>query len=666
MSITSLLQTAHSIINSTSASQAAIGQNIAGMDDPNYHKIVTTLTATQNGVSARFTRAYNQYTERSFINEATSQHRWTTQNQLLTNIQSLFNESGETKGIGKTLTQFFTSWSGLSTTPSNSGSKVEVIEVAKTLAQLLQNTHTSITKEQEDTRANIEADVAKVNSLLEEIASLNQLIATNPNNNFTLLDKRDSLTRELSEYIDITIVNSSEDSYTLTTKSGYTLVSGDSAYSLELKNNMVLSNLTTNSTYTGTVNFSGSSAYEYTVEVITGGPIGTAEIRVSIDGGKTWLINPETGNTTFHTSPSPNNPIKIGDLEIWFNAGAGNLTVGDSFTLIPKLGLFWQSTTSSIVNITPQMYGDGTENSSRVTGGSLAGLFTFMDSNAGIYKNKLDTFAKELIWNVNRMYSQGASSTVTSIFGTQSVQSTRANLSSIQTGLPYGNRLQQGNFIIYEQDVTGTLTPHTITFDPQTQSLENLRDAITASSANITATISDGKLNISTTNGSSLAFGEDETGILAALGINTFFTGSDALTIGVNPVLVQNPSLINTGKVIDGAIKIGDNSIALSIAGLQNETIQITDVFGNTTKSTLFEYYTAIASKVGADISSSQFQADYYKTQAAFWYAKGQSEYGVSQDEELMSSMEMQNLYIAGTKLIDTARSMLDSLLSVI
>ena len=289
-----------------------------------------------------------------------------------------------------------------------------------------------------------------------------------------------------------------------------------------------------------------------------------------------------------------------------------------------------------------------------------------MDSNAGIYKNKLDTFAKELIWNVNRMYSQGASSTVTSIFGTQSVQSTRANLSSIQTGLPYGNRLQQGNFIIYEQDVTGTLTPHTITFDPQTQSLENLRDAITASSANITATISDGKLNISTTNGSSLAFGEDETGILAALGINTFFTGSDALTIGVNPVLVQNPSLINTGKVIDGAIKIGDNSVALSIAGLQNETIQITDVFGNTTKSTLFEYYTAIASKVGADISSSQFQADYYKTQAAFWYAKGQSEYGVSQDEELMSSMEMQNLYIAGTKLIDTARSMLDSLLSVI
>ncbi|MDE7469026.1 MAG: hypothetical protein K2M30_01925 [Desulfovibrionaceae bacterium] len=666
MSITSLLQTANSIINTASAAQMAVGQNTAGMNDPNYHRVTTTLIAKQNGVSARFTRAYNQYTERSFISEATSQYRWTTQNQLLTNIQSLFNESGERDGIGKTLTQFFTSWSGLSTNPSSTGSKVEVIEVAKTLSQLIQNTYTSIMKEQDDARSHIESDVRKVNSILDEIASLNRLISTNSGNNFTLLDKRDSLTRELAQYIDVSIVNSSEDTYTLTTKSGYTLVSGDSAYSLELKSNVVSSDLIANSTYTGSVNFTGSSAHEYKIETVQGGAIGTAQIRISIDGGKTWITNPATGDTVFTTTSDPTTPIKAGELELWFDAGKGALSTGDSFTIVPKLGLFWSSTTSSLINITPQTYADGTENTSRVTGGSLGGLFAFKDGNAGTYKNQLDTFAKELIWNVNRIYSQGASATMTTISGTQQVQDTTVALGTTQAQLPYGDRLQAGSFTLYEQDATGKLIPHTIQFDPAKDSLETLRDSINKLQ-NIKASISSsGTLDITGANGASFAFGEDTTGVLTALGLNTFFTGSDAITIGVNPTLVRNPSLVNTGKVIDGSIKIGDNSLALAISGLQNETIAITDAFGNITKNTLFEYYTATASRVGADIASSQFQGDYHKTQAGFWYAKGQSESGVSEEEELMFSMEMQNLYITGTKLIDTARTMLDSLLSVV
>lgn len=665
MSITSLLQSAHSIINSASAAQVAVGQNIAGMNDSNYHRIATILTAKQNGVSARFTRAYNQYTERSFISEATSEHRWTAQNKLINNIQSFFNESGEKEGIGKTLTKFFTSWSGLSTNPSSSGSKVEVIEVGKTLSQLLQNTHLGITTQQEDARSTIKADVLKVNSILEEIASLNRLIKTNQGNNFTLLDKRDSLTRELSEYIDVSIVNSSDDTYTLTTKAGYTLVSGDSAYSLELRSNVVSATLSTDSSYTGTVQFTGSSTYEYTIEVVQGGAIGTAQIRISIDGGKTWITNPQTGTTSFNTTSDSTNPLKVGDLELWFDAGSGDLATGDSFTVVPKLGLFWRSTTSSLINITPQTYADGTENTSRVTGGSLGGLFVFNDSNAGTYKNQLNTFAKELIWNINRIYSQGASTTVSNVFGTQQVQNTGAPLSSTQAGLPYGDRLQKGSFTIYIQNGTGTLTASEIQFDPTTDSLDTLVTKF-AGIQGITATISNGTLEISATNPTTFAFGADTSGVLAGLGINTFFTGSDASTIGVNPALVQNTSLLHTGKVIDGVITIGDNSLALALAGFQNETIEIVDAFNNITKSTLFEYYTAISARVGSDISSTKFQTDYHKAQAGFWYAKGQSEYGVNEDEELTFSMQMQNLYIAGTKLIDTARTMLDSLLSVV
>lgn len=666
MAITSLFQTANSIINAASAGQLAVGKNIAGMRDPNYHRVNTTLIANRNGVTARFTRAYNQYTERSFIDQASSQHRWTTQNELIKNIQSLFNESGDRQGIGKTLTKLFASWSGLSTNPSNVGSKVEVVEVGKTLSQLLQTTQASITQSQRDSISKIQSSVQKVNSILDEIASLNKLITTSQGTDSTLLDKRDALTRELSQYIDVNLVNSDFDNFTLTTKSGYTLVSGSNAYSLELHSNAVLPTLNTTSTYTGTVHFSGISNYEYTVEMVTGGPIGTAEFRVSIDGGKTWITNPANGSTRFTTTGDANNPIKVGDLELWFDTGAGDLVAGDSFTVVPKLGLFWKSTTSALVNVTPQTI-DGVENPSRVTGGSLGGLFSFHDSNAGIYNNQLNAFTKEVIWAINRIYSQGASSTTSNVAGTQAVKNTTASLGTSQAGLPYRDRLQNGTFIIYETNATGTLVAHTITFDPAQDSLEELRDKITAVSQNITATISaDGKLDISATQPNHFAFGEDNTGILAALGINTFFTGSSAETIGVNPALIRNPSLVHTGKVINGAITIGDNSIALSIAGLQNQSIDITDAFNNVTKSTLFEYYTGIAAQVGADVDATGFQSDYHKAQAGFWYAKGQAEYGVSEDEELMFSMQLENLYIAGTKLMDTARTMLESLLTIV
>lgn len=670
MSITSLFQSGNSIINTATAAQLAVGQNIAGMNDPNYHKINTALIAKNNGVTARFTRAYNQYTERSFITEATSQHRWTMQNELLQQVQSIFNESGERQGIGKTLTQFFTSWSGLSTNPSNVGSKVDVIETAKTLSQLLQNAHSTIAKGQQDSINKIQADVTKVNSILDEIASLNRIISDGQAKDFSLLDKRDALTRELSQYIDVNIVNNNYDTFTLTTKSGFTLVNGSSAYSLELKNNVVMNDLKGGSPYTGTVHFNGSSNYEYKVEMISGGTIGGAPaptFRVSTDGGKTWITNPDTGTEAFETTSNPNNPVKVGDLELWFDAG--DVIPGDSFTVIPKLAVFWKSTTSSLVNITPQMFADGTENPSRITGGSLGALFSFKDTNAGTYKNQLNTFTKELIWQINSLYSQSAGSTITSISGNQSVKDTTAPLGSTQAGLPFGDKLQAGDLTIYEYDATGSpiLPAHTVTFDPNTDSLEDVRDAITALSPSITATIADGKLQINTTGGNSIAFSKDETGLLAGLGINTFFTGSDASSIGVNPELVRNPSSVNTGKVLaDGSINIGDNSIALSIAGFQNTAFDIVDAFGNKTNATLFEYYTAIATKVGSDVNGSAFQSDYHKTQAGFWYAKGQAEYGVSQDEELTFSMQMQDLYVAGTKLIDTARRMLDSLLTIV
>jgi flagellar hook-associated protein 1 FlgK len=62
--------------------------------------------------------------------------------------------------------------------------------------------------------------------------------------------------------------------------------------------------------------------------------------------------------------------------------------------------------------------------------------------------------------------------------------------------------------------------------------------------ANITASAtSDGGLQIDAANGFEIEFAADNSGLLASLGVNTFFTGSSSLDIGVNSQLVADPAV---------------------------------------------------------------------------------------------------------------------------
>src|SRR6185503_14292138 len=81
----------------------------------------------------------------------------------------------------------------------------------------------------------------------------------------------------------------------------------------------------------------------------------------------------------------------------------------------------------------------------------------------------------------------------------------------------------------------------------------------------ITATVgANGKLSIACNNNNvTFSFGQDSSGALAALGINTFFTGRNASDIAVNDVLTTNPSLLAAARETGS----NANALALSTAG---------------------------------------------------------------------------------------------------
>ena len=87
----------------------------------------------------------------------------------------------------------------------------------------------------------------------------------------------------------------------------------------------------------------------------------------------------------------------------------------------------------------------------------------------------------------------------------------------------------------------------------------------------LTASVEDNSLKIVANNASdTFGFVGDNSQALTALGVNTFFTGDKAYTLGVNAWVLDNPNLVATGQIdATGAHSVGDNRNALALAGLE-------------------------------------------------------------------------------------------------
>jgi flagellar hook-associated protein 1 FlgK len=225
-----------------------------------------------------------------------------------------------------------------------------------------------------------------------------------------------------------------------------------------------------------------------------------------------------------------------------------------------------------------------------------------------------------------------------------------------------------------------------VNFDPEQHSLEDLKNALNSGlvddngdpiggfDANgnpiqlIKATIVDGKLCIEANPdaGITFAFGEDSTGLLAALGINTFFSGYDAETIAVNSQLHTNTNLVNSGQ-IDGQhqANVGDPITAQNIAALIDKQVTISPMWKSSKTQTLSEYYANLVTTVGADRRLSQTNLEYNTALSDDLAAQVAGVTGVNMDEEMANLIKYQHSYTAAAKLITTADQMLQTLLGL-
>ena len=745
------------------ASQAAIqttGNNIANVNTPGYTRQYVRLEALdgldyrpgrmgQGVIAAEVLRYFDAFLEKSYVDKHSTYARWDKDYALMRSVENIFNEANRV-GISSQMSAFFSAWQDLSLRPQDMATREALLSQADSLAGLIRSTEQSIRFIQDEMDTAIRVDVDRANELIRSIYNLSVQIKSHTqkgvNNPNELMDKRDQLTRELSEIIDVTVYDRNGEYY-LRTKSGLPLVDDVTGYfALEVqgpKAETHLAQLAGNpaqlSEYTGKVNFSGTDAYEYTLEIVNGGDAGGTpppSFRVSLDGGKTWLKD-DDGKDLLYTIPAndPRTPnetmaIQVKNLKISFEDLTGGNTrfnIGDRFVITPKSGVYFVAPTKGSteglpkwenapytgpLNITPQAYFDGTENGLRITGGSLAAYFNIRDNICGGYLDRLDAVTHSMIWEVNNLHSQGTGlEKLSFLLADNAVAATNVPLGLAHSGLDFYDRLTEGNltFHIFDKSTgdyvgggnpllfpnpddpgyPGSFDPtvpgtYTTSFDPTRHTLEDVAAALNAytvtdtqgqtvtdSSGNtlypFKAEIISGKLQITVNaQGYTFATGSDSTGLLATLGLNTFFSGSNAGNVAVSADLRNDPKRVAAGKV-DGGFEanVGDNDTAKAIAALMTKKVYISTMWQKTTNQSLNEYYNSLVAKVGADTRTSKSNAAYSKALNDDLETRQSAVSGVNLDEEMANLIKFQHSYTAAAKLITTADQMMQTVLGL-
>ena len=709
--LSGLLNIGQSALNASQAWISVTGNNLANVDTEGYSRQYVDqrdaggLTATKPGAQGlgvnaqQIMRFFDAFLERSYVRQSTNSARWDEQDTIMTSLENIFNESNRA-GLSSSLNKFFTAWQDLALRPDDTATRESLLSYADNLSDMFGSTMDGIKAIQKEMDVSIGQTVDRVNDLAKSIADLNRQITANTvdgiSNPNSLLDKRDQLVRELATLADVETIDNGKGNFRVQLTTGQPLVDGLNSYELRVMGPRTEDRVMGNSTYTGTVKYDGSDSHEYTVDIVNGGDVGDVpppQFRVSLDGGKTWLRDENGQELHFDITDNDGDgevdPVLVKDLKISFTSTT-DFHVGDKFDIVPKSGLYWIEPTHGPQNITPQVRFDGTDNQSRLTGGKLAAYYNIRDDNCGRYMDELNAVASSLIWEVNRIHSQGTGlSMLDYAQGQQKVEDISQALGSAQAILPFSDRLQEGNVNFHFYDKTtgdytasGMLdfdpaTPGIQNFDPSRHSLEDVRDAINnmvdadgnpLAPPPLNASIQDGKLIIETNPAANVSFGmgTDSTGLMDALGINTFFSGDNASNLAVNSQVHSNTNLIASGQVNgQHQANVGDNATAEAIGKLASKNVTISTLWKTVDNQSISQYYANLVTTVGSDRRLSRTNAEYHTALTNDLAERTASVSGVNMDEEMSNLIKYQHSYTAAAKLITTADQMLQTLLGL-
>jgi flagellar hook-associated protein 1 FlgK len=173
---------------------------------------------------------------------------------------------------------------------------------------------------------------------------------------------------------------------------------------------------------------------------------------------------------------------------------------------------------------------------------------------------------------------------------------------------------------------------------------------------NVTAGLSaNNEFTLTAAAGYEISFSDDSSGALAALGMNTLFTGRNASDIAVNDDILDEPGLLAAGS---GHVD-GSNGTARAIADLQDAAID--DLNGRSLREFWQQSVNRVA--VRADAANGAVESSRLVRESISGQLQAVS--GVSLDEEAVNLLTYQRQFQAAARFISVIDETLQTLLSL-
>ena len=295
----------------------------------------------------------------------------------------------------------------------------------------------------------------------------------------------------------------------------------------------------------------------------------------------------------------------------------------------------------------------------KLTGGQLGALGQARDRVDDVL-DQFDDLAGNLIFELNKLHASGQGlegfSTVTA---TNQVDDSNVALTDPRANLRFPPN--HGSFVVHVKNKTSGLVTSTLVqvdldgAGGNDTTLESLRASLDAV-ADITASDVGGKLRIAAdSTDSQISFSQDSSGVLAAMGINSFFTGKDASDIAVNQTIQERPQLLAAAK--NG--ERGDNQTALAIAALESKAVAALN------GASLKESYQNSVNTVATAAAAARNDAEATRTVKETLEAQREALSGVSLDEEAINLIRQQRAFQGAARVIAAVDEMMQTLLSI-
>jgi flagellar hook-associated protein 1 len=238
MSLMQALGSAMSGLRANQTALALVAGNVANADTAGYVRKSQTQVAVAAGdtaVSVRVAgvdRQLDLYVQRQLQVETSGGAYAGLRADFYQRLQQIHGQPGSDNALETAFNKFTAAVQALTTSPDSSAIRTGVLSAAQILTQQLNGMTTDIQALRTDAELGLSDSVQQANEAMQQIASINRQLGTLDGNTATaavLLDQRDNYINQLSELMDVRVVQGDNNQVTVFTNSGVQLVGAEAA-----------------------------------------------------------------------------------------------------------------------------------------------------------------------------------------------------------------------------------------------------------------------------------------------------------------------------------------------------------------------------------------------------------------------------------------------------